>query len=46
LKVKEVWVDKRRYVVCLNQDQATKDAHDREAILADLSGFVGCEVAK
>jgi transposase len=37
LKVKEVWVDKRRYVVCLNQDQATKDAHDREAILAALN---------
>jgi len=32
LKVKEVWVeDARRYVVCLNEDQATKDRHDREA---------------
>ena len=37
LKVKEVWVDKRRYVVCLNQDQATKDRHDREAIVAALN---------
>jgi transposase len=37
LKVKEVWVDKRRYVVCLNQDQATKDAHEREAIVAALN---------
>jgi hypothetical protein len=36
LKVKEVWVDDRRYVVCRNQDQATKDAADREAILAAL----------
>jgi hypothetical protein len=46
LKVKEVWVgskgeeeeagDGRRYVVCLNEDQATKDRHDREAIVAAL----------
>ena len=36
LKVKEVWVDERRYVVCLNDEQARKDAHDREAILASL----------
>ena len=37
LKVKEVWVeDQRRYVVCLNQDQATKDRHDREAVVASL----------
>jgi transposase len=36
LKVKEVWVDERRYVVCLNEDQATKDRHDREAIVAAL----------
>ena len=26
LKVKEVWVDNRRYVVCRNEDQAKKDA--------------------
>jgi hypothetical protein len=32
LKVKEVWVEgARRYVVCVNEDQATKDRHDREA---------------
>jgi transposase len=37
LKVKEVWVDKRRYVVCLNQDQATRDRYEREAIVAALS---------
>ncbi|MBM4119243.1 IS1634 family transposase [bacterium] len=36
LKVKEVWIEDRRYVVCLNEDQATKDRHDREAILASL----------
>src|SRR5207245_4276698 len=37
LKVKEVWVeDQRRYVVCVNEDQATKDRHDREAVVASL----------
>ena len=36
LKVKEVWVEDRRYVVCLNEDQATKDRHDRAAIVAAL----------
>jgi len=36
LKVKEVWVDDRRYVVCLNEEEARKDQHDREAILAAL----------
>jgi hypothetical protein len=36
LKVKEVWVEERRYVVCLNEDEATKDRHDREAIVAAL----------
>ena len=36
LKVKEVWVEDRRYVVCLNEEQARKDARDREAILAAL----------
>ena len=40
LKVKEVWVEDRRYVVCLNEDQATKDRHDREAILAALKGVL------
>ena len=31
----EVWVeDARRYVVCVNEDQATKDRHDREAVVA------------
>jgi transposase len=36
LQVKEVRLAGRRYVVCLNEDQATKDRHDREAILAAL----------
>jgi hypothetical protein len=36
LKVKEVWVGQRRYVVCLNEDEARKDAADREAIVAAL----------
>jgi hypothetical protein len=36
LKVKEVWVDERRYVVCLNEDEARKDAADREATVAAL----------
>jgi transposase len=37
LKVKEVWVEQqRRYVVCVNQDQAAKDRHDREAIVGAL----------
>jgi len=36
LKVKEVFVERRRYVVCLNQEEARKDAHDRETIVASL----------
>jgi len=36
LKVKEVLVERRRYVVCLNQEEARKDAHDRETIVASL----------
>ena len=36
LKVKEVRVDQRRYVVCLNEDEARKEAADREAIVAAL----------
>jgi len=36
LKVKDVVIDERQYVVCLNEDQARKDAADREAILAAL----------
>ena len=37
LKVKQVWVEnKRRYIVCVNEDQAAKDRHDREAVTASL----------
>jgi hypothetical protein len=36
LKVKEVRVAGRRYVVCLNEDEARKDAADRAAIVASL----------
>lgn len=36
LKVKEVWVDDHRYVVCLNPSQARKDAADRCAIVDAL----------
>jgi transposase len=36
LKVKEVRVQDRRYVVCVNEEHARKDAHDREAILTTL----------
>ena len=36
LKVKEVKVNDRRYIICLNEDQATKDRHDRAAIVASL----------
>jgi len=42
LKVKEVWVeDARRYVVCVNEDQATKDRHDREAVVVSLRDALG-----
>lgn len=36
LRVKEVWVDKNRYIVCYNSKQARKDAADRQAILDSL----------
>src|SRR4051794_38838899 len=36
LRVKEVWVGERRYVVCLNEDQARKDGADRVAIVAAM----------
>ena len=36
LKVKEVRVNDRRYVVCLNEEEARKDAADREAIVTAL----------
>jgi hypothetical protein len=36
LKVKEVRVEDRRYVVCVNEDEVAKDRADREAIVANL----------
>ncbi len=36
LKVKEVVIDDRRYIVCLNTKQARKDAADRQAIIDAL----------
>lgn len=36
LKVKEVCIDDRRYIVCLNTKQARKDVADRQAIIASL----------
>lgn len=36
LKVKEVRVEGRRYIVCHNEEQARKDAADREAIVTAL----------
>jgi hypothetical protein len=36
LRVKEVWVEDRRYIVCHNPQEALKDAADREAIVTSL----------
>jgi transposase len=36
LRVKQVWRDDRRYIICFNPDEATKDQHDRKAIVAAL----------
>jgi len=36
LKVKEVKIEGRRYIICHNEEQATKDRHDRDAIIASL----------
>jgi hypothetical protein len=36
LRVKEVFVEDRRYVVCHNEEAAEKDRADREAIVASL----------
>ena len=37
LKVKEVWVNDNRYIVCVNTKQARKDAADRKAIVDALA---------
>jgi transposase len=36
LEVKEIRIEDRRYVVCYNPEQASKDAADRQAIVASL----------
>jgi transposase len=36
LKVKEVQIEDRRYIVCLNSKQERKDAADRDSIIASL----------
>ena len=36
LKVKDVRIDGRRYVVCVNEDEVKKDRADREALVAGL----------
>jgi transposase len=36
LRVKEVWIDDRRYIVCHNPQEDLKDAADREAIVKSL----------
>lgn len=36
LKVKDVWVEKRRYVVCINEEEVEQDRAAREAIVAGL----------
>lgn len=41
LRVKEVWVDERRYILCYNSKQARKDAAAREAILESLREKIG-----
>ena len=37
LKVKQVYHNGQRYIVCLNERQARKDAKDRETIIASLT---------
>jgi len=36
LKVKDVEIGNKRYVICLNEEERRKDAHDREAIVNSL----------
>jgi len=36
LKVKELWHKGRRYLICLNEDQAKRDALVREAVIESL----------
>jgi hypothetical protein len=36
LKVKEVWVEQQRYIVCRNEEEARRDRLERETIVASL----------
>jgi len=40
LKVKEVLLNGKRYIVCVNPKQARKDAKDRQAIIDSLEGKI------
>jgi hypothetical protein len=40
LKVKEVFLNDKRYIVCVNPKQARKDAKDRQAIIDSLEGKI------
>lgn len=46
LSVKEVWLRGRRYIVCYNEDEAKKQAGDREVILASLEDRLSRQGAK
>jgi len=46
LKVKEVTVEGRRYVLCLNEEEAVKDAASREAIIEKLREKIDKQGAK
>lgn len=43
LKVKEIWVNNSRYIVCFNSKQARKEAKDRQAILDTLQEKIKSE---
>ena len=42
LKLKDLEIDGRRYIVCLNEEQRRKDAHDRSAIVEALKKQLKC----
>lgn len=46
LKVKEVRVGGNRYIVCLNEEEANKDAAARQAILERLRNLLGTKGSK
>ena len=46
LKVKEVLIEGRRYVVCLNEEQKRKDEEDRKAIVSALKDQLKAAGAK